>query len=744
MRHTAQTATQGFVRWMGALAWVLASVGSQAQIPGAGVGLSSAVSAVVTTDQVHAELLAHAPQGIRPGQTIWLGLQLSHQPQWHTYWKNSGDSGMPTQLEWHLPSGWMAGDIAWPTPKRIPIGPLANYGYEGTVLLPVPVTVPGSFHPKPFDREIKLGLKASWLVCKLECIPQEGQFEIKLPLQGSIATATIPFEATFAATPKPFKAGADSRLTVEGRALQWKVAGLPTQWQGKTLALFPETPEITSPSAAVTQSWDQGVWIGRAEMTTHRGSEPTQLPVVLALPDGSQALQVSLPVNGQWPPRNVPVAPSGSAAPQDVPATASVWGVALVLALLGALTGGLLLNLMPCVFPILAIKALQLTLPDQTSAKQRATGLAYTGGVVLSTLALGGLLLALRAAGQGLGWGFQLQNPILVMALAALFVLIAMNLMGGFEVGQWAPQGLATAQPRNPVVSAFLAGVLAVAVASPCSAPFMGAALGMALTVPAWQALLIFAALGLGLALPFLILGFVPQLAAWLPKPGAWMDTFKRLLAFPMLATTVWLVWVLGQQNGIDAAAALLILLLALALVVWVFDGWSKLRKAQSVKGLHHGAAVLAFLVAVLTFLYFGPVALKPAPALATASATSTTQDSGASAAWQTWSPARQAQALAAGQSVFVDYTAAWCVTCQFNKQTTLTQPDVLAAFQAKKVLLLRADWTRPDPVIAQSITQLGRSAVPVYVLQAPGQAPKLLPELLSPAIVQQALAQLP
>jgi thiol:disulfide interchange protein DsbD len=330
------------------------------------------------------------------------------------------------------------------------------------------------------------------------------------------------------------------------------------------------------------------------------------------------------------------------------------------------------------------------------------------------------------------------------MVLAALFVLIAMNLMGNFEVSQWAPQGLASMQPKNPVVSAFLAGVLAVAVASPCSAPFMGAALGLALTVPAWQGLLIFASLGLGLALPFLLLGFLPKLAAWLPKPGAWMDTFKRFLAFPMLATAVWLVWVLGQQNGIDAAASLLILLLALALVVWVFDGWSRHRKAQTKTTPHDVAAVLAFLVAVLAILYFGPIALKPSPALTAESATTSPQAPSASTSWQIWSPARQAQALAAGQSVFVDYTAAWCVTCQFNKQTTLNQPEVMAAFQAKKVVLLRADWTRPDPVIAQSITQLGRSAVPVYVLQAPGQAPNVLPELLSPAIVQQALARLP
>lgn len=755
---------RALMQWAGAACLLAFALAAKAQTPasgGLGMGdrTQTTPGTVVNTPQVRAELLAHAPQGVKAGQTIWLGLQLTHQPHWHTYWKNSGDSGMPTQLEWQLPAGLVAGEMAWPTPKTIPIGPLANYGYEGTVLLPVPVKVSPAFHPKPFERELSVRLNASWLVCKLECIPEQGQFEIKLPLQGSVATSANAFEGAWATIPKAIPTPAGSSLTIEGRALQWKLAGLPAQWQGQTLALYPETPEITTPSAPLEQSWSNGVWQGRAPMAAHRGSDPSQMPVVLALPDGSQALRLILPVKGAWPARYAASEATGTGAFSNAgalvaqpkaptpasDASPAAWGSALLLAFLGALLGGLLLNLMPCVFPILAIKALQLTQAGQTPAMQRNTGMAYTAGVVLSTLGLGAVLLVLRAAGQNMGWGFQLQSPLMVMALAALFVLIAMNLLGGFEVGQWAPQGLTNLEPPNPVMSAFLAGVLAVAVASPCSAPFMGAAMGLALTVPAWQALLIFAALGLGLSLPFLILGFVPALAQRLPKPGQWMETFKHVLAFPMLATTVWLVWVLGQQNGIDAAAALLMLLLALAFAAWVFDGWQAQGQTETRQSHHHVILGLAAMVLFMAGLVFGPVALRSLPATPGAAVSMPAQGSQASAAtWQDWSPEVQSNALAAGHSVFVDYTAAWCVTCQFNKQSTLNRAEVLAAFQAKKVLLLRADWTRPNPVIAQSLAQLGRSAVPVYVLHTPGKAPQLLPELLSPSLVQQALAQLP
>ena len=393
--------------------------------------------------------------------------------------------------------------------------------------------------------------------------------------------------------------------------------------------------------------------------------------------------------------------------------------------MLGALLGGLILNLMPCVFPVLAIKVLSFTRHAQDTRRHRLSGLAYTAGVLLSFLALGLLLLGLRTAGEGLGWGFQLQNPVVVAGLAALFTLIGLNLAGVFEFGQFMPSSLASLQARHPVLDALLSGVLAVAVASPCTAPFMGASLGLAITLPAWQALLIFATIGLGLALPYLLASWVPALARAMPRPGAWMDILRKLLAFPMFGTAVWLVWVLGHQSGVDGAGALLALLVGFSAVLWSLS--------------LHGRA-RAWITTVLIAMFFlmawsiGPSVLKPSELSPTAAT---------SARWQAWAPGRVEERLAAGQPVFVDFTAAWCVTCQYNKQTTLADARLLADLEARNVALLRADWTRHDPAITAALAQLGRNGVPVYVLYQPGRAPTVLSEILRVQDVRAALAAL-
>jgi thiol:disulfide interchange protein DsbD len=385
---------------------------------------------------------------------------------------------------------------------------------------------------------------------------------------------------------------------------------------------------------------------------------------------------------------------------------------------------------MPCVFPVLAIKVLGFAQHGSNRRAQRLAGAAYTGGVVLSFLALGGLLLALRAAGEQLGWGFQLQSPAVVALLAGLFTLIGLNLAGLFEFGQFVPGRLATLQARHPVGDAFLSGVLAVAIASPCTAPFMGASLGFAVGMPAVQALAVFAALGLGMALPYLAASLVPAVVGWLPRPGPWMATFRRAMAFPMFATVVWLVWVLGQQSGIDGAGALLALLVAGSALVWSLT----LRGRTRVVIASVLIAGSAWLISAIGQNVTKPVASAAQVATGAPSATNS---------WQPWSTARAAALMAAGQPVFVDFTAAWCVTCQYNKRTTLTDSSVLADFADRKVALLRADWTRRDPAITAALAQLGRSGVPVYVLYAPGKAPVVLTEILSVAEVRQALAAL-
>ena len=722
---------------------------SFAALTPAAAQLATKVGPVVTTPHVRAELVAHAPDGVTPGAPVRLGLLITHQPEWHTYWKNAGDSGLPTELAFKLPAGLSVGDIAWPVPKKIPVGTLANYGYEGTVLLPVPVTVAPDFKP-PTSLTGAAGadirLKASWLVCRKECIPEEGEFALSLPVQGSTALHKAEFDGAQAAAPVPL--GKPGTVEVSGNALQIRIDGLPAAARGKTLEFFPETTDVIHTAAVSgkdwTQAWQGDSWTATVPLADQRSASPADLPMVVALADADRqagqpvAWRAEAPVSGTWPtqaPRaqvspalqaalNANTASSPSSAPTIQQASASFW-----MALAGALLGGLLLNLMPCVFPVLAIKVLGFARQAGDRGAHRRAGLAYTGGVMVSMLALGAAMLALRAAGSQLGWGFQLQSPAVVAALAALFTVIGLNLAGVFEFGSMAPSRVRSAEAKHPVVNDFLSGVLAVVIASPCSAPFMGASLGVAIALPAAQALLLFAALGLGLALPYLLAAFVPAIAMLLPKPGRWMQTLRRLLAFPMFATVAWLVWVLGQQSGIDGAGALLALLVCLASVVWAFTLRGRTR-----------AIVATLLVAVSALLTgaIGHNVLQVVEPAAQASAAPSAE----SARWQKWSTERVSELHGGGRPVFIDFTAAWCVTCQYNKRT-LADADLLAEFDARKVALLRADWTRRDPAITAALAALGRNGVPVYVLQAPGKAPVVLTEILGKDEVRAALAAL-
>ena len=714
-------------------------------------------SEVVRTDQVQAKLLAHAPQGVPIGQTpeaaaaqpVWVGLQITHAPEWHTYWKNAGDSGLPTELQWTLPPGVLAGDIAWPLPKKIPIGHLANYGYEGTVLLPVPLIITPEYKPGVLADALDVKLKATWLVCRKECIPQDGEFALKIPLRSSTALNGAAFDAALKSQPADVAGAHQVALKDDGKRLAVRVAGLPADVRGQPLELFPESPGVVVTAATPakpgepvgarswSQHWDGDVWTADVPVSPERADSPDKMALVLVA--GERGWRAEAPVAGAWPALALPAGVSPAleaalkananaganapppAAPTAVPATTFVW------ALLGALIGGLVLNLMPCVFPVLAIKVLGFTQHADDRRAHRTSGLAYTAGVVLSFLALGALMLALRAAGQQLGWGFQLQSPAVVAALTVLFTVIGLNLAGVFEFGSFLPSRVATMEARNPVANSFLTGMLAVAVASPCTAPFMGASLGLAVGLPAVQALLIFAAIGLGMALPYLAASWWPAVARLLPKPGAWMDTFKKFMAFPMFGTAVWLLWVLGQQTGIDGAGALLALLVVLALVLWALGLTGRTRIVLASFSIAAGA----FLASAI-----GPNVIKMAEA-----ATPVAQTPGAR--WQPWSAERVQTALGAGQPVFVDFTAAWCVTCQYNKKTTLASAEVLSAMDAAKVQTFRADWTRRDAAITAELQKLGRSGVPVYVLQAPGQAPVVFSEILSVTEVKDALGRL-
>ena len=486
----------------------------------------AAASSQVTTPQVKAELVAHAPEGVAPGKPLWLGLLIQHQPHWHTYWKNPGDSGLPTTLEWQLPPQATAGDIQWPTPRKLPIGPLMNFGYEGTLLLPVPVQVT----QPPVGQTLTVKLKADWLVCKDVCIPESGEFTLDLPVQAATAGHATQFAATQAAMPQAVP-GATASARVDGGDLVVEVAGLPAAWQGRPIDFLPETPGVIQNAARPRAEWAGNRWSARVALDPQRSDSPTVMPTVLTLDGQAAGRWVQVAVTTPWPAVVKPAEPPalGDAVVTTPPVAATT---GLLTSLLFALLGGVLLNLMPCVFPVLSLKVFGFAAHAQDRRGLLAGGLAYTAGVVLSFVALAGLLLLLRAGGEQLGWGFQLQSPLFVASLAGLFTLIGLNLAGLFEFGSVLPARWSAARARHPVVDSALTGVLAVAVASPCTAPFMGASLGAAVTMPAVEALTVFAALGLGMALPYLAASAWPALARALPRPGPWMATFKALMAF--------------------------------------------------------------------------------------------------------------------------------------------------------------------------------------------------------------------
>ncbi|MDO9599762.1 MAG: protein-disulfide reductase DsbD family protein [Azoarcus sp.] len=676
---------------------------------------------VVTTPQVRAELLAHAPDGVAVGKPLWVGLQLQHQPHWHTYWKNPGDSGLPTTFEWSLPPGVVAGDIDWPAARALPFGPLVNYGYEGTVLLPVALTLPADFDASTVD----LRLRADWLVCKESCIPESGEFTLSLPLGPAIGTHRAAFDSSLDARPRSL-AGVESEARVVGGTLLTTVRGLPEGLVGRDAQFLPETEGLINHAAPIVQRWHEDAWEARIALSAQRSSSPALLSAVMLFDD--RALRVQARVEG-WDTPGTVAAPSAGAAVAALPDTAATGSAAHAVtgigaALLLALFGGALLNLMPCVFPILSLKVLGFARHAGERRQLAIGGLAYGAGVVLSFLALAGALLGLRAAGAQLGWGFQLQEPGFIAALALLFTLIGLNLAGVFELRTVFPGSAAGWQLRHPAADAFLTGILAVAIASPCTAPFMGAALGFALTLPTTQTLLVFATLGTGLALPYLIASLVPSVARSLPRPGPWMARLRTLMAFPMFATVVWLLWVFGIQRGLDGVIGLLAVLVAVAFATWA---WAQPGRSRRWLGLPALAVVVA-------------AAAWSLPALRTGA----DPVSATGGVWAPWTAQAVSASTEAGRPVFVDFTAAWCVTCQLNKLTTLADPAVLADFDRADVTLLRADWTSRDPAISAELNRLGRGGVPVYALYPAADAPpQLLSELLTAGEIRSALATL-
>lgn len=546
------------------------------------LGTAAMAQTVVTTDHVRAELVAHAPEGIEPGKPVWLGLQLTHQPEWHTYWKNPGDSGLPTQLEWKLPAGVTAAEIGWPVPKKIFVGTLlANYGYEDTVLLTVPLTIAPEFRPSLLGNALQIGLHAKWLVCRKECIPQEGTFELKVPARGATALHGTDFAASFAAQPKTLPRQGTARI--DGGHLAIEVPGLPAQVRGHQIEFLPETPELLQTAGPWTQSWQGSIWTAKVPLSEQRTQSPPVLPVVLAADGKGWSVDVRVP--GQWPAAvpsaGVPAALQEALRRNAAETPAPVAPMGLAAAVLNAFLAGLILNLMPCVFPLLAVRAMR---GGHSVGRVSATeAAAFAIGVIASFLAFGAALMSMRAAGELVSWGSQLQSPAVVAALAAFLTLVGLKLAGVFRLAHVMPARWLTALEHHPEWLAFAFGIVCALAALPWTTPFMPASLGLAVGLRRAEGLLVFASLGIGMCLPYVVVRTVPAVQRALTLQGPWEVTVSRLMAFPVFGTVAWLLWVLGQQSGIDGLASLLALLVALAMAVWALTLPGKSRRTVGV-----------------------------------------------------------------------------------------------------------------------------------------------------------------
>jgi len=685
---------------------------------GAGAG-----AAPVAAPHLTAELAAETT-GVAPGSTVWVAVVQNIDKGWHTYWRNPGDAGEATTIAWTLPQGWRAGEIVWPAPRRLPVGPIMNYGYEGEVLLPTPIAIPADAR---VGGSAVLAAVVNYLVCADVCVPSAAKLTLTLPIVAGLPAADPHWgsmlAATLAAAPKPGALTATFQRATGGAsgAIKLAVAGDALAGaRAQDAYFYPYDDKLIDHAAAqAVERGARGVTLTLAPAQGQSGPAPATAAGVLSV-DG-KTFEIDAKAGAP---------PAGSSGLGPPARTQDASGLPLAMAF--ALVGGLILNLMPCVFPILAMKATALAGHAGEDARTRAQGLAFLGGVLAAFLALAGVLIAARAAGEAVGWGFQLQTPWVVATLGLIMLAAALNLSGVFEIGLSA-QGLGGGAARGGMLGSAFTGVLAVVVAAPCTAPFMASALAYAVTQPPVMALVVFASLGVGFAAPFTALSFSPGLTRRLPRPGAWMEIFRKAMAFPMYGAAAWLAWVLARQSGSAGLAGPLAAAVTLALAAWLF-GLAQHRRAA---GRRPGSLLIA-----------AAAALAGCVALVAGSAGSRPVRSGAPAVAQAppsrpWSPQALAAARAGGTPVLVNFTAAWCVTCQVNERVAFSSREVVAAFKRSGAVYLVADWTNRDGDIARALAEQGRIGVPLYLVYGvDGAAPKILPQLLTPGLVAQALDQ--
>ncbi|MBB6145248.1 thiol:disulfide interchange protein DsbD [Silvibacterium bohemicum] len=685
---------------LGSAAWAAPAA------PAAGIAAPSVTATHLTVQ------LVVPPAQIYPGQSFTAGLYFKLDPGWHVYWTNAGDSGEAPSIKWNLPADVTAGAMQFPVPKRLPLGPLVDFGYEGEVLFPIPVQVASSF--KPTGQNATLGGKVTWLVCREVCIP--GHADLAVTRTGAATPPATPanvdadaqliqhFQSTL---PKPLPSSGQAKFESTAKGLTLAVI---TGSKETSAQFFPFDQNILANAAPQTLTpLKNGVQISLVK-DDNLTTAPKELHGLLVLGDGR--------------------AYEFHATPGTIASTSTAGSQGLLGIILFAFVGGAILNLMPCVFPVLFIKGLALVQSSsEERGKMRRHGLVYTLGILASFWAVVAALLILRGAGHQLGWGFQFQSPAFLALMALLLFFLGLSLAGQFEIGLTLTSAGSGLAQKSGYAGSFFTGVLAVIVATPCTAPFMGAAIGYALANSAVITFAVFTSLALGLAAPYLLLAFNPAWSRVLPRPGAWMEVLKQAVSIPIFGTVIWLVWVFNQTAGPSALVGLLSAFLLLAIAGWILGRWPAKAPATFAAAI---VLLLAIAVPVLAVEKLGT------PEVATA----TTKAGAAGTQWEPFTPELVAKYRAEGKPVFVDFTASWCLSCQVNERVVLDRPEVQQRLASSGVALIRADWTRHDEVIAQTLAGLGRSGVPTYAFYPAdtNKQPQLLPEVLTPGIVFNAL----
>lgn len=667
-----------------------------------------------------AELLSEVTS-VQPGQTFWVAVKLKMDDHWHVYWRNVGDTGLETAVEWKLPDGFSAGKMNWPYPEKIVEEDLVVFGYHGEQYLLIPVSVDKDVKT---GQKVKLSATVSWLVCAETCVPGDTTVSIQLPVKEAAPQTAHEQIRVFAEARAHLPlAKSDWEFTASSENGMITLEARPPQWLKKALSaaeFYPYQADLVKYNIA--EKFEPRGKGFRLQIPLKEDAQlPDTLRGILVSPDGwrgagsERAVEIDIPFGEKEGP--------------DLGGLNSIW-----LAILFSFLGGIILNLMPCVLPVLSIKIMSFIKQahDEHIASWKH-GVSFTVGVLVSFLALAGLLLILKAGGASLGWGFQLQSPGFIIIVSVFMFLFGLSMLGVYEIGTSMTTVGGKTQGITGLAGSFVSGITAVIVATPCTAPFMGSALGFALTQPVWASLTVFFFLGLGMAAPFLLLSSVPALLKYVPKPGRWMESLEQFMGFLLVGTVLWLLWVLAIQAGSNAVIFVLVDLFITAVGAWIYGRWGNLAMAKRTR-------VIAW---ILTFiLIVGSNAYVLANIDSYSSSPEAALSNGEGIEWQTFSEEKVTQLVAEGTPVFIDFTAAWCLSCQVNEQVAFGDPEVQKKFKELGIAALKADWTKRDAKIAKALAKFNRNSVPLYVLYSgqPGAAPRLLPEIITPGIVLEAL----